>query len=322
MTKQTRIPQAHLIALEPRMMFDGAAVATAATTVSTVDVLESTPLAPGITFNDNNNLSDAAVPNIGLAPLAVAVRDFGNPYAGRADLATVNVSLADDPGAFSAGFVSASDDSDNRAVVMLDGETPVQLEAISFAEADRSAPAICREAQASLMAPVHDDPAAVPIYPVYPAADVSSTVVRQGSDCCAKEAQGAAPFKNAEISDSLAGTGAGGGLYPDALRPERVTYDIRESGVRPADFRDYFIIDDNDSRSAVRPMFFGFESFVAENDPVEPGAATTGQDYIFIDTNVENYQELAETWAGKGIIVFIDGNSDGVDQIMTALGGC
>ncbi|WP_282073442.1 DUF4347 domain-containing protein, partial [Janibacter hoylei] len=29
----------------------------------------------------------------------------------------------------------------------------------------------------------------------------------------------------------------------------------------------------------------------------------------------------AETWADKGVIVLIDGNSDGVDQIMTALAG-
>ncbi len=318
MTKQTRIPQAHLIALEPRMMFDGAAVVTAAATVSTVDVLESAPLAPGITFNDNNNLSDAGVPNIGLAPLAVAVRDFGGPEAGRADLTNVNVSLTDDPGVFSAGLVSAPDDSDNRAAVMLDGETPVQLEAISFAEADRSANVSM--AQTSLMVAVNDDPAAAPIDLVHPVIDVSSTVVAREA-IVGQEALGVAPFKNAEISDSAAGTGTGGGLYHDALRPERVTYDIREPGVRPADFRDYFVIDDNDSRSAVRPMFFGFESFGAENDPVEPSAATTGQDYIFIDTNVENYQELAETWAGKGIIIFIDGNSDGVDQIMTALAG-
>ncbi|WP_298303488.1 Ig-like domain-containing protein [uncultured Erythrobacter sp.] len=49
--------------------------------------------------------------------------------------------------------------------------------------------------------------------------------------------------------------------------------------------------------------------------------ASTGNDYIFIDTSVENYQELAATWRDRGTIVFIDSSSDGVDQMLAALAG-
>ncbi len=56
-------------------------------------------------------------------------------------------------------------------------------------------------------------------------------------------------------------------------------------------------------------------------DLAEPAAAASTNDYIFIDTNVENYQELVATWQDRGTIVLIDGNSDGVDQVLAALAG-
>jgi large repetitive protein len=43
--------------------------------------------------------------------------------------------------------------------------------------------------------------------------------------------------------------------------------------------------------------------------------------FIFIDTNVTGYDQLAQEWQGRGTIVFIDSNSDGVEQILSALNG-
>ena len=50
-------------------------------------------------------------------------------------------------------------------------------------------------------------------------------------------------------------------------------------------------------------------------------AAAAPTDYIFIDTNVENYTELAAEWEGRGTIVYIDHQSDGIDQMLAALAG-
>ena len=42
---------------------------------------------------------------------------------------------------------------------------------------------------------------------------------------------------------------------------------------------------------------------------------------IFIDTSVENYQELADAWADRGLVVLIDADRDGIDQMREALLG-
>ena len=49
--------------------------------------------------------------------------------------------------------------------------------------------------------------------------------------------------------------------------------------------------------------------------------AGTSNDFIFINTDIENYQQLAAAWEGRGTIVFIDGSSDGIDQVLAALAG-
>ncbi|WP_432199573.1 Ig-like domain-containing protein [Erythrobacter sp. W53] len=61
---------------------------------------------------------------------------------------------------------------------------------------------------------------------------------------------------------------------------------------------------------------------------LDPGFAEAGtrdpsapNDFIFIDTSVENYQELVDTWEGRGTIVLLDRTQDGVEQILTALAG-
>jgi hypothetical protein len=56
---------------------------------------------------------------------------------------------------------------------------------------------------------------------------------------------------------------------------------------------------------------------------LDPFADRVGgdNDFIFIDTSVENYQELAAEWQGRGTIVLIDSSSDGVDQMLAALAG-
>ncbi|MDA7787930.1 DUF4347 domain-containing protein, partial [Sphingomonadaceae bacterium] len=49
--------------------------------------------------------------------------------------------------------------------------------------------------------------------------------------------------------------------------------------------------------------------------------ATVPNDYIFINSDIENYEQLVAEWEGRGTIVLIDGDSDGIDQILTALAG-
>jgi large repetitive protein len=51
-------------------------------------------------------------------------------------------------------------------------------------------------------------------------------------------------------------------------------------------------------------------------DPV-----ASGKNFIFIDSNVNGYQDLAAEWAGKGTVILIDGGRDGIDQIRAALAG-
>jgi large repetitive protein len=61
------------------------------------------------------------------------------------------------------------------------------------------------------------------------------------------------------------------------------------------------------------------ESGLEETGP--PVHADTGNVFIFVDTNVTGYDLLIQEWQGRGTIVLIDGNSDGVDQILSALNG-
>jgi large repetitive protein len=56
-------------------------------------------------------------------------------------------------------------------------------------------------------------------------------------------------------------------------------------------------------------------------DTMVPLSAAATTDIIFIDTSITDYQTLAAEWSGKGTIVLIDSQSDGIDQIRTALAG-
>ena len=72
-------------------------------------------------------------------------------------------------------------------------------------------------------------------------------------------------------------------------------------------------------------MPFGVEAAALEVafGPDETGvvASASTSDIIFIDTSVTGYQNLASEWVGRGTIVLIDRESDGIDQIRTALAG-
>ncbi len=315
MAQQPRNAQTHLIALEPRMMFDGAAVVTAATTISAADVLDGGMSASGIFGLENMALSAETVPNIGLAPPMVAGPDMGSVGPGSSDRTTVNLPLSSEPDDFSIDAIGSTTDDNSMAWASLDivesADQPLETAAIAITAGDTS------EAQSSaalvLAAPVNTDPVLKPLDPL----DESSYVTSDGlvtDQLVAKEALGS---EAGAVVDTV--------FSQDALSPESVAIYGREPGVRPVDFRDYFIIDDNDSRFAIMSQWLGYLPSAAdastEDLVVEQTATQATQDYIFIDTNVENYHELAETWAGKGIIVFIDGDRDGIDQIMTALAG-
>ncbi|WP_108811397.1 Ig-like domain-containing protein [Sphingorhabdus sp. Alg231-15] len=333
MAQQPRNAQTHLIALEPRMMFDGAAVVTAAVTISSADVLEGGMSTTGIFGMENKALSAGAVPNIGLAPPMAAGQDTGSFAPGSSDRATVNLPLPSEFANFSNDAIGSTTDNNSMAWASLGivegAGQPLETAAIAIAAGDTN------EAQSStalvLSAPVNTDPVLKPLDPSDHGSDVSSNDIVT-EQVVAKEALGSQAIASfgQQGAQAIAGSTEAGAFVEtafsqDALQPENLAVFAREPGVRPVDFRDYFIIDDNDSRSAIMPQWLGYSPFsadsLAEDLVVEQTATQAAQDYIFIDTNVENYQELAETWAGKGIIVFIDGDRDGIDQIMTALAG-
>jgi large repetitive protein len=62
-------------------------------------------------------------------------------------------------------------------------------------------------------------------------------------------------------------------------------------------------------------------SVPAAVDPAAIDAAAPANIFIFIDTNVTGYDQLAAEWHGRGTIILIDGSRDGIDQIRTALIG-
>ncbi len=321
MTKHIRIPQSHLIALEPRMMFDGAAVVTAAATLTSADALEAGQSSSNFFAADNNGLTGDTVPNIGLVPPITADQNIVN---NRADLPSVDSSAEEVEGAFSSGLISdfsSSSVAETSSMGDVDGDfISDDVDAYSIAAAGPESSLSI--AESVLTVPVNNDPILIPVAPADAVANISENITVK-EQIILEDAVAGGSNGNALNSDIAADSGAAGDniAYQDALQPEVISYDIRESDVRPGDFRDYFIIDDNDSRSAIAPAWRDYQPVLTDDVLVQQDTAASGQDYIFIDTNVENYQELADTWAGKGIVVLIDGNSDGVDQIMTALAG-
>ena len=123
-----------------------------------------------------------------------------------------------------------------------------------------------------------------------------------------------------EFFSATAGTAHNNLLNRDLLQPRSLVKDTFGAAIT-YETGDFFVANDNFFRPFnMDPRFYDEGSDVADTLVVST-EITSVQDYIFIDTNVENYQELAETWAGKGVLVLIDGSRDGVDQIMTSLAG-
>jgi large repetitive protein len=60
---------------------------------------------------------------------------------------------------------------------------------------------------------------------------------------------------------------------------------------------------------------------LASEPDVSVRAEAASNDFIFIDMSVPNIAGLIQEWNGKGTIVLIDQNSDGIDQIRSALAG-
>jgi large repetitive protein len=73
----------------------------------------------------------------------------------------------------------------------------------------------------------------------------------------------------------------------------------------------------------LRPYRDWIGGIVGENEGLGGAEfdAGTGNVFIFIDTNVTGYEQLAAEWDGRGTIVLIDGSRDGIDQIRSALIG-
>lgn len=289
MAKQTRNPQSHLIALEPRMMFDGAAVVTAAATLSSADVLDNNTASSHGFAADNNGLTGDTVPNIGLAPPITSQQDLSDRGS---DVTTVDTSSQDDQLPFSSGFVAVAEDGNNMATTLLDGVDGEPLsddvDTLSIAAAG-SNPSVS-VAETVLSVPVNTDPVLVPSA----SNDLSTSISER---ITAKEQvflqQAIVPEASDDADTALVRSDL---AYQDALQPESISYDIREPGVRPVEFRDYFIIDDNDSRSHMGPVLRDYQADFVDDVLIEQAGAASGQDYIFIDTNVE----IIRSWPTPG----------------------
>jgi CshA-type fibril repeat protein len=308
MVKHTRIPQGHLIALEPRMMFDGAAVVTAAATLSSADVLDNGPTDSGSFGAADNRLTADTVPDIGLVPPTTLTQGIEVSAIGSSDGLVVDMPPPNDQSSYDSGSIVAGGRDDSPVMIDADGH-PVG--AISIAAATNESSSYT--AATALTGSVNVDPVEVSLGSSGNSPVLSDNIILKEAVFLKEAMADQVPVNSAAATNNLA--------YLPVMRAEQYSLDVRESNVRPADFRDYFIIDDNDSRSAMWAASRDYQQFVTADFQLEQTSAPTGQDYIFIDTNVENYQELADIWAGKGVIVFVDGNSDGVDQIMSALAG-
>ncbi|GAA0477594.1 hypothetical protein GCM10009096_19360 [Parasphingorhabdus litoris] len=320
MAKQNKKPQTHLIALEPRMMFDGAAVVTAVATVAAADALENGSVSPSFFGSGKGGSVGDTIPNIGLAPPTTSERYAEN---GRPDMVAVDIAMRDGDSAFPTGPGPDSADSDMAGSAVLDGlDGGLEadgVEALSIAAVGSEASASSGEAL--LTNSVNNDAVLLPDSAPGYSSNISENITVK-EQVVAKDAV-TGGSGGAVIADEGfdAGTVQDNVVQQVEVRSEPASYDFREPGVRPTNFQDYFIIDDNDSRFVMNRVPLVGDPEISEDALVAQNVAATGQDFIFIDTSVENYQELADTWAGKGTIVFIDGNSDGLDQMMTALAG-
>ncbi|MEP3225399.1 MAG: Ig-like domain-containing protein [Parasphingorhabdus sp.] len=309
MVKHTRIPQSHLIALEPRMMFDGAAVVTAAATVLSSDAFANSAI-DGLGFGaENSQFNAQSVPNIGLAPPTRFVPADQDSGVESVRLSPIALAHEQDPSALAQSVIGedlhAAGSTDD-----LDQMNPVRDLAFAAVPASLNA----ADDSAPLTDNIVTDPVLVPSASHDADINISDTITVNETGVL-KEAIAGQDFLD-DVDDPALVSGSQADISAD-----NIAQSLRVPDMEPDGFRDYFIIDDNDSRFVTAPVLPDQPSFAPEDLLLVQDAAASGQDYIFIDTNVENYQELADTWAGKGIIVLIDGNSDGIDQIMAALAG-
>ncbi|WP_279349256.1 Ig-like domain-containing protein [Erythrobacter litoralis] len=100
-------------------------------------------------------------------------------------------------------------------------------------------------------------------------------------------------------------------LLPLALRPSRLALDAAGIGIL--------------SGGDELPKIFRHDGEVVdllgETLPSPLSERQSENDFIFIDTSIENYQELVGTWEDRGTIVLIDAAQDGVDQVLAAMAG-
>ncbi|MEP6340822.1 Ig-like domain-containing protein, partial [Parasphingorhabdus sp.] len=305
MAKPDRPVQSHLIALEPRMMFDGAAIATAATVVEGSThhpaaaglsaFVESGPAAALISSDNRQNLASFA----GAGAMPVNLRDLSPELL--------------PPNWVSAGNPDWSGESSGQNFDIASDRNGWQWTATTAGASD---------------SPVTNEERFSIISTQVGQIEVSGWNIGVADDQVIEEGGQKADIAAKEVLETA---------LPDYLSAQHIaekplaisaqTQNLRETQILaealPAtgELVDRFVIDDNDDR--FKATAISYSTSVDPADGVIAGSlpAAAAQDYIFIDTNVEGYQELAETWASKGIVVLIDGNRDGIDQIMTALAG-
>ena len=121
-----------------------------------------------------------------------------------------------------------------------------------------------------------------------------------------------------------AGAAGGAKTAADIANPVRVDV-AREVTARPIHTQeDLWFRADNDGLvrgfGDVNRLSVAGDAEIAVGS-IEPVAADEGTAFIFIDTSVENYEQLVGEWQGLGKIVLIDSTRDGIDQVRAALVG-
>ncbi|MEM7701934.1 MAG: DUF4347 domain-containing protein, partial [Pseudomonadota bacterium] len=103
-----------------------------------------------------------------------------------------------------------------------------------------------------------------------------------------------------------------------AIAPQILVSDLASADPTTATF--------NDWRGLQSGLAF-HQTAIADDAVIVLGAAggdtpvPVPNEFIFINTDVENYKELVAEWEDRGQIVLIDSGSDGLEQIITALAG-
>ena len=318
MANRDRLAQSHLIVLEPRMMFDGAAVATASATVASGEGFAIDPLVTGL-FTVAGSASDASVVSkVGLESSAFFTDNISGQSIFLADILSGSV-ISDIVDA--ADLEQADDDRYENIIFENMAFAGRENESLLISNADNDVEAITRVARPiNSMLSTAEQLAAISNYrdlaelsgPGYVIDDLQA--ITDGittSDIAIKE-----PLTAAAPAHSLSRSVLEG---PDGI--SNVIQNLREAEPLQGERVDTFVLDDNDDRFHTSYAVRSTWSDPVDHSMVQSISSQDTQDYIFIDSNVENYQELADTWEGKGIVILIDASRDGIDQIRSALAG-